>query len=238
MALSQPPPFQIDFLDKRTGRVSDPWQRFFLNAASELAGGVAPSDAAFVVSQANGLLINAVNLGALATGYLRLTTAAGIGTPSTVTAIPASDLSGQVSVAHGGTGAATLTSHAAVLGQGTSAVAFAAPAGIGTLLASNGAAADPSFQHPPWMVAPASTVLTVTANTIAPTRRVHHCGAGLIKTITVPAALTGPDTLSLIPDAAFTYDATGNIGAVISGLAVVGRVLTFTWDGTSWWPSY
>lgn len=244
---SLPPPFAVDFIDARTKQVAEPWKAFFLRAANEIAGGVAPSDAPFVTVTANGLLTNAFNLGLLATGYLRLTTVAGTATPSTVTSIPTSDLtgtfpaaslSGQVSVPHGGTGDATLTNHAVLLGQAAAAVAFAAPGVVGTLLASNGASADPTFQNPPWIVAPASSVLAVTANAIAPTSRVHHCGAGLIKTITVPATLTGPDTLHLIPDAAFTYDATGNIGAVIGGLAVVGRVMDFTWDGNRWWASY
>jgi len=83
-----------------------------------------------------------------------------------------------------------------------------------------------------------SSVLAINTNVIQPTGSVHHVGAGLIKTITVPAVVAGPWTLTIIPDAAFTYDATGNIGAVIGGTATVGRALTFTWDGTKFWPSY
>ena len=51
-----------------------------------------------------------------------------------------------VSAANGGTGRATLTAHAVLLGEGTSPVNFAAPGTTGLPLASNGAAADPSFQ--------------------------------------------------------------------------------------------
>lgn len=51
-----------------------------------------------------------------------------------------------VGVGSGGTGRATLTAHNVLLGEGTSPVGFAAPGTAGLPLASNGAAADPSFQ--------------------------------------------------------------------------------------------
>lgn len=60
--------------------------------------------------------------------------------------VAASALSGQVSVANGGTGAATLTAHGVLIGAGTSAVA---PTSAGTALqplVSNGASSDPTFQ--------------------------------------------------------------------------------------------
>jgi hypothetical protein len=52
-----------------------------------------------------------------------------------------------VTVANGGTGSATLTSHSVVVGAGTSAVTLVAPSSTtGYVLTSNGASADPSFQ--------------------------------------------------------------------------------------------
>jgi hypothetical protein len=61
-----------------------------------------------------------------------------------------------------------------------------------------------------------------------------------VKTITVPDATGsyGPftGTIVLIPTAAFTWDATGNIA--IAGTAVVGRALHMTYNGTAWYPSY
>lgn len=51
-----------------------------------------------------------------------------------------------VGVGSGGTGRATLTAHNVLLGEGTSPIGFAAPGTAGLPLASNGAAADPSFQ--------------------------------------------------------------------------------------------
>ncbi len=177
MANPTPPPFQVEVIDQRTGKFSDPWQRYFLGSTS----GTAQITSPFVVFTADSLLTNTKNLGLLATGYLRITTALGVATPSSTATIPVADV-----------------------------------------------------------VVPASTVLTVTANAIAPNGpgAVHHVGAGLIKTITVPVSVTGPTVIHLIPDAAFTYDATGNIGAVISGLAVIGRTMDFTFDGTKWWASY
>lgn len=78
------------------------------------------------------------------------------------------------------------------------------------------------------------------ANTITPTNSVHHItGTTVIKTINVSAAWAGfSTTLTLIPDAAFTTDATGNIA--IASTAVVGKAMIMTYDGTTnkWYPSY
>lgn len=80
-------------------------------------------------------------------------------------------------------------------------------------------------------------VLSVSSNTIAPTSPIHHVGAGLIKTITVPSGFTS-GTIYLIPDSAFTYDATANI--VGTGTAVVGRMMSATYSSSSskWYMSY
>lgn len=84
-----------------------------------------------------------------------------------------------------------------------------------------------------------SSVLSVSSNIIAPTNAVHHVGAGLIKTITVPASCTVTCWVFLVPDAAFTYDATGNITVASgSGTAVVNRLMTAAWDGSKWTMSY
>jgi len=56
-------------------------------------------------------------------------------------------LSTPVSVANGGTGDTSLTAHAVLLGEGTSAVAFAGPGTTAFPLVSNGASSDPSFQQ-------------------------------------------------------------------------------------------
>lgn len=77
-----------------SGGISEIWRRYFQSLDQALALNVAPSNAAFWVSQANTELSNEQNLGLLATGYLRITTVAQIATPSTTTTIPVADLSG------------------------------------------------------------------------------------------------------------------------------------------------
>ncbi len=79
--------------------------------------------------------------------------------------------------------------------------------------------------------------LTISSNTIAPTRSFHPCGAGTLKTITPPAGFIGP--IHLHPTAGFTYDATGNILVPAGGgTATQDRLITFAYNGTKWVPSY
>ena len=82
----------------------------------------------------------------------------------------------------------------------------------------------------------ASSVLAITTNTIAPTNAIHHLGAGLVKTITVPATCYSACSIMIVPDAAFTTDTTGNVG--IASTATTGRLMILAWDGVKWWPSY
>lgn len=56
------------------------------------------------------------------------------------------DATTPVAVTSGGTGRNALTANAVIIGEGSSQVNFASPAAAGTLLASNGVAADPTFQ--------------------------------------------------------------------------------------------
>jgi hypothetical protein len=66
------------------------------------------------------------------------------------TVSPVSDLAnnvtGVLNVVNGGTGAASLTAHNVILGNGTSAVALVTPSATHFALVSNGTSADPSFQ--------------------------------------------------------------------------------------------
>lgn len=85
----------------------------------------------------------------------------------------------------------------------------------------------------------ASSVLSISANVLTPTSTFAHVGAGLIKTITVPAACTPTCAIYLVPDAAYTYDATGNVVVpAAGGTATINRLMIFMWDGTKWTPSY
>lgn len=83
------------------------------------------------------------------------------GGSNTLTNLPAANLSGQVSVPHGGTGLATLTSGSVLIGAGTSNVSLVAPGTSGNVLTSNGST---------WTsAAAASTAPTVTGSQASPT---------------------------------------------------------------------
>ncbi len=56
-------------------------------------------------------------------------------------------ITGQIPVANGGTGVASLTDRAVIIGRGTAAVNFASPGNAGGLLVSAGAAANPTFTN-------------------------------------------------------------------------------------------
>lgn len=75
----QPPPLHIPLFDKN-GQMVEPWQRWFLKATAVVSGDVAPNTAEYLVKTAEPSLPNAQNLGALATGFLRISVSAGIAT--------------------------------------------------------------------------------------------------------------------------------------------------------------
>lgn len=94
MALPLPlPPTGVPFLDLNN-QVNEPWRRYFLQLQTAVATSGAPTDAQYWVSTANAQLTNERNIGLLLTGYLKITTAIGVATPSTTTTIPTTDLSG------------------------------------------------------------------------------------------------------------------------------------------------
>ena len=85
----------------------------------------------------------------------------------------------------------------------------------------------------------AAPTLTIVTNNITPTTPVAFLGAGLVKNLVVPSVFANTGgTVTIIPTAAFTTDATGNIS--IASTAVIGRAMTFTYDGgtAKWYPSY
>lgn len=96
MAAIPLPPIGTPYLDPRTGQVNVLWSNFFLALENALATAAAPADAQYWVSTANTDLTNDRNLGLLTTGYVKITVAAAIATPSSVATIP---------VGEGGTGA-------------------------------------------------------------------------------------------------------------------------------------
>jgi|SRR5215471_8066309 len=81
-------------------------------------------------------------------------------------------------------------------------------------------------------------VLASANNLPTPDHLIHHVsGTALIKTIPVPYT-NFAGMLILIPDAIFTWDATGNIA--LGGTAVVNKALQLIYDNNAgkWIPSY
>ncbi len=79
---------------------SEEYRRYLLSLKN-LNGTFAPIDARYWVSTGNSQLTNDQNLGVLATGWLRVTVAAGIATPHTAATIPSSDITGLPTLASG-----------------------------------------------------------------------------------------------------------------------------------------
>lgn len=93
MATIPLPPSGVTFIDPITGGVSVIWQNYLL-LLSSITGTFAPVDAEYWVSTSNSDLTNETNLGSLTSGYMKLTVAAAVGTPSTVASIPGGDVTG------------------------------------------------------------------------------------------------------------------------------------------------
>lgn len=83
------PPTGTPLLDQNY-QVSEPWKRYFLSLQN-LGGTFAPVDAQYYVATSNATLTNERNLGVLASGYLKITVAAGVATPSSTSRIPLVD---------------------------------------------------------------------------------------------------------------------------------------------------
>lgn len=77
--------------DPITGQLTEIGRILFRNL-SEAAGALAPIDAQYWVSTSEGGLTNERNIGGLASGYVKVVTAIGIATPSTVASIPLADI--------------------------------------------------------------------------------------------------------------------------------------------------
>lgn len=75
-------------------QVNPLWQAFFIALVDVFTPGFAPSDAPFVLTTAAPDLTDATNLGALASGFVKSTVAAGESTLSTVASIAPTDISG------------------------------------------------------------------------------------------------------------------------------------------------
>jgi hypothetical protein len=78
-----------------SGGLSEVW-RIFMRRLAAAVGDLAPITAPYWVSTSDPTLSGERNMGAIPTGYMKLTSAIGIATPSTVTTIPQADITGLV----------------------------------------------------------------------------------------------------------------------------------------------
>ncbi len=88
------------------GNLSERWLGYFQSIESLISDDVAPSNSSYIVRTADSTLTNEQVLADLATGYMKSTT--GTGVVTTTATIPASDISGTLAVANGGTGITSL----------------------------------------------------------------------------------------------------------------------------------
>jgi hypothetical protein len=80
-------------IDTVTGSVTEIGRIWLRNLATNVSG-FAPLDASYWTSRSTSILTGEVNLGALPSGYLTITTAIGMATPATVPTIPVGDVTG------------------------------------------------------------------------------------------------------------------------------------------------
>lgn len=96
MAADQFTPNATDQLfDPTNGTLTEIGRRLIRNLGAAV-GALAPLNARYWLSTSDPTLTNEQNLGAIVSGYLKLTTAIGIATPSTVLTIPLADITGLV----------------------------------------------------------------------------------------------------------------------------------------------
>lgn len=171
-------------IDATTGQLTE-IGRILIRTLSAQVGALAPITARYWLSTSDPTLTNEQNLGALATGYLVLTTAIGIATPSTVVAIPMADVAGLAAAllakrgvaprVNGAASSATPTPNADTtdlysLTAQAAAAAFATPTGtpangqtLGIRIKDNGTARALSWSAayvPCGVALPATTVLS------------------------------------------------------------------------------
>lgn len=87
-------------IDTATGTLTE-IGRIYLRTLADAVGALASVGAAYWVSHPDPTLTGEQNLGGLASGYLKITTAIGIATPSSVALIPQADVTGLVAALAG-----------------------------------------------------------------------------------------------------------------------------------------
>lgn len=117
----------------------------------------------------------------------------------------------------GGTGLATLTARAVLIGEGTANVAFASPGTAGQMLLSAGAAADPAFGNNPTI-----TGGTIDGSAVGGTT----AAAGKFTTLQATAAITPSSTAGIVGTTTNDNANAGSVGEYLSNTALASAVST------------
>lgn len=228
-ALPQPPQ-GVPIIDPRTGEMDIRWQNYFLSLTNAVPI-IPPIDAKYWVSKFNAELTDETNLGALSSGYLKITTAAATATPSTVASIPGTDITGaaltrtndtNVTVTLGGTPATSLL-RAASLTLGWQGQLGLSRGGTDADLSSTGGASEVVMQEG---VGDAFTVRQLTLADISgagTTRTAYGAGTAYGLTNAMAAIDFGTTDPAITLTAVGTYVLFGQVLLAYNGATVVAE---------------
>ena len=135
-----------------------------------------------------------------------------------------------ITVNQGGTGQVSLTSHAVLLGNTTSGIAYAGPVVVGQVLISNGVSADPSFSPTPTLGIQNTTqgTLTMAGSAASPGQlALNIAGANAYPTTIQPGANAGAIALTL-PITTGTLALFSQIPTVTGAFVGAGQANTYT----------
>jgi len=211
-----PLPTGVQFIDAVSGTVSVAWQNYLLSISS-ITGTFAPTDAQYWTSTVNATLTNDRNLGLLTTGYVFITVAAGIATPSSSATIPTSVLTGTVGLANGGTHAnlSATGGTSQVLQQGSAGADIT----VGQLATTDISGLASGVYTP--------TLTNVTNITASTAFQCQYCRVGTVVTVSGkvdidPTAATALTQLGISLPIASNFGAAEDCGGTAAAAAVAG----------------
>lgn len=141
----------------------------------------------------------------------------------------ATDVTGTLPVANGGTGATTLGDAGVLIGNGTGAIAVTGAGTSGQVLTSNGAGVDPTFQTVSGtgdVVGPASSTDNAVTRFDSTTGKLVQNSAVTIDdsgNIVTSGTVDGVDVSGIVTNATHTGDVTGATALTIDKTAITGK---------------